>query len=712
MSFHSIISQFQIPNSNEKSDLYAVLKNAVNVYTPIVKGLLQPQLVAERPAGDLERILAFRKEQKTRFNDESDKARGVMVKENIGRGEWILEMTGEIYLESQVKDRSIMEGENSHYLYKDIRLGAGNEPICMAVWKQETVGKYIRRSCQPTCRLVHLYGTELHLMVEAQRPMKSGEEVTLPLEADCQGFKDQLKCLHHQANPEDCPLEKERLLRKASNENPTAYSTVVTLTDSDEEIEIIVPRQPESMESPGSSSSDASARPSPEAPKAPPVLLDSEIQGSLNRENGNRRENEENQKNLNKIFQNLPVTPQVPTTTPNPVAQNVIFIEDPLRRDTSTSGDAPAVNDPREPRSLRAVSPPNDAASSSSTSLQVSFFFHNFDFKVPEISTSQLTHVNFQNAEPETAPETMDAPEPMDTPEAAAYEPEEALAPVDVATPAPPTRRRLRSAGNGRSGALDLTEPEQAAVPVIVAGPSTRTHHRESKKSAGAPSRRARVQVNMYAVRSPADTSPITDRHTRHTRPTARSAPVPPTIHNAPVVAPPAGRKNRRAQLKALAANARRCHREQNEALAATNVDSAPAPPGAPTAPVVVDHPTTRRRRASQACSPVATVSTRRRAASRSESRPAPSSFPAPPPAPPAVSAPPRVRQISMGDQDAIALIGQSMHPTRAAVKQLRGKNPNEGQAGQGWTSGAPAVKKPRKTARLQQVKRGGDGKK
>ncbi|KAF1755890.1 hypothetical protein GCK72_012343 [Caenorhabditis remanei] len=209
-----------MPNGNEKSDLYTALKNAVNVYTPIVKGLLHPQLVAERPAGDLERILAFRKEQKTRFNDESDKARGVMVKENIGRGEWILEMTGEIYLESQVKDRSIMEGENSHYLYKDIRLGAGNEPICMAVWKQETVGKYIRRSCQPTGRLVHLYGTELHLMVESLRPMKSGDEVTLPLEADCQGFKDQLKCLHHQANPEDCPLEKERLLRKANKENP------------------------------------------------------------------------------------------------------------------------------------------------------------------------------------------------------------------------------------------------------------------------------------------------------------------------------------------------------------------------------------------------------------------------------------------------------------------------------------------------------------
>ncbi|EFP08964.1 hypothetical protein CRE_15064 [Caenorhabditis remanei] len=290
------------------------------------------------------------------------------------------------------------------------------------------------------------------------------------------------------------------------------------------------------MESPGSSSSDASARPSSEAPKAPPVLLDSEIQGSLNRENGNRRENEEN----------LPVTPQVPTTTPNPVAQNVIFIEDPLRRDTSTSGDAPAVNDPREPRSLRAVSPPNDAASSSS--------------------------ISSNNAEPETAPERMDAPEPMNTPEAvaqepeeaadlldvddapatailavleiteaakdaadrldavpasptrmlhrarlqntdpepapepigaieaAAYEPEEAPAPVDKATPAPPTRRRLRSAGNGRA-ALDLTEPVQVFVPVNVApAPRTRMHRQFAKKSAGAPSRRARVQVNIYEV--------------------------------------------------------------------------------------------------------------------------------------------------------------------------------------------------------------------
>ena len=107
-------------------------------------------------------------------------------------------------------------------------------------------------------------------------------------------------------------------------------------------------------------------------------------------------------------------------------------------------------------------------------------------------------------------------------------------------------------------------------------------------------------------------------------------------------------------------------------------MDSAPAPPGAPTASVVVNLPTTRRRRASQACSLVATVSTR---------RPAPSSFPAPPPTsrpaaprrsapgpsvPPAACAPPRARQISMGDQDAIALIGQSMHPTRAAVKQLK----------------------------------------
>ncbi|KAF1755992.1 hypothetical protein GCK72_012445 [Caenorhabditis remanei] len=81
-----------MPNSNEKSDLYNVLKNAVNVYTPIVKGLLQPQLVAERPAGDLERVLDFRKQQKTRFK--IDKTQGVMVKEDIGKGEWILEITG------------------------------------------------------------------------------------------------------------------------------------------------------------------------------------------------------------------------------------------------------------------------------------------------------------------------------------------------------------------------------------------------------------------------------------------------------------------------------------------------------------------------------------------------------------------------------------------------------------------------------------------
>ncbi|KAF1755970.1 hypothetical protein GCK72_012423 [Caenorhabditis remanei] len=590
--------------------------------------------------------------------------------------------------------------------------------------------------------------------------MKSGEEVTLPLEADCHDFKDQLKCLHHQANPEDCPLEKKRLLRKAQKENPTAYSTVVTLTDSDEEIEIIVPRKPESVESPGPSSSDASARTSPEAPKAPAVLRDSEIQGTSNRENENRRENEEN----------IPVTPQVPTTTPNPVAQDVIFIEDPLHRDTSTSGDAPAVNDPREPRSLRAVSPPNDAASSSSISsnnadpepapetapepMDVPEPMNAPEAKahepeeaaapvdvsdipaipidpptirrirsagierealdlteaaedaadrlnaVPASPTRMRHRARLQNTDPATAPELMDAPE------AAAYEPEEALAPVDVATPAPPTRRRLRSAGNGRA-ALDLTEPEQVAVPVIVAGPSTRTHHRASKKSAGAPSRRARVQ-NARSGNS--ITSPITDRHTCHTRPTARSAPAPPTIRNAPV-APPAGRRNRKAQRQEQAAYARSCKRENNEALAATNVDSAPAPPGAPTASVVVNLPTTRRRRASQACSLVATVSTR---------RPAPSSFPAPPPTsrpaaprrsapgpsvPPAACAPPRARQISMGDQDAIALIGQSMHPTRAAVKQLKDKTTN-------GVSGAPAVKKPRKTARLQQVKRGRGGKK
>ncbi|KAF1755991.1 hypothetical protein GCK72_012444 [Caenorhabditis remanei] len=95
------------------------------------------------------------------------------------------------------------------------------------------------------------------------------------------------------SEPGGLPIEKERLLRKAQKENPTAYSTVVTLTDSDEEIEIIVPRQPESVESPGSSSSDASARPSPEVPKAPAVLRDSEIQEISNLENENRRENEE-----------------------------------------------------------------------------------------------------------------------------------------------------------------------------------------------------------------------------------------------------------------------------------------------------------------------------------------------------------------------------------------------------------------------------------
>ncbi|EFP12287.1 hypothetical protein CRE_21649, partial [Caenorhabditis remanei] len=268
-----------------------------------------------------------------------------------------------------------------------------------------------------------------------------------------------------------------------------------------------------------------------------------------------------------------------------------------------------------------------------------------------------------QNVDPEPAPERMEAPE------AAAHEPEEAAAPVDKATPAPPTRRRLRSAGNGRA-ALNLTEPEQVDVPVNVA----------SKKTTCATL--ARVP-NSRSGNSTAVTFPITDRHTR---PTARSAPVPPTIHNAPV-APPAGRRNRKAQLKALAANARRCQREQNEALAATNVDSAPR---APAAPAVVDPSTTRRRRASQALSPVVPASTRRRAASPSAllSTPAPPPTAAPrrsapgPSAPPAVPAPvpaPRARDVSVARQELIALIGKSMHPTRAAVKQLRDKNSNQG---------------------------------
>ena len=86
----------------------------------------------------------------------------------------------------------------------------------------------------------------------------------------------------------------------------------------------------------------------------------------------------------------------------------------------------------------------------------------------------------------------------MGDPEAAVYEPEDAAAPVDVATRALSTRRRLRSAGNGRA-ALDLTEPVQVAVPVNVAPlPPTRRHHQVAKKTTGATV--ARVQVSNYAL--------------------------------------------------------------------------------------------------------------------------------------------------------------------------------------------------------------------
>ncbi|EFO98413.1 hypothetical protein CRE_29215 [Caenorhabditis remanei] len=946
-----------IPNSNEKSTLSTVLKDAVNKYTPIVKGFIHPKLVGERPAGVREKVFAFRKKQKARLIDEDDKKQGVIVREDIGTGGWILEMTGRIYLGSEVKERSEMEGENCHHLYDGIKLGGDKEPICMSVWRTETVGKYIRRSCQPTCELRHLFGSELHLIVVARKPMKRGDEVTLALDSDCLDFQNQLKCIRHKWNPEDCPLEKQRLLKKAQKESPAAYTTVVTLTDSGDEMENIEPIAPRLAGFAGPSSSDASSRPSPAlaAPPSGAILQGLQIQGPYN-----RRENEEN----------LPVA-QVPTTSPklvdppiicihplslrDPIAtsppaprlnfplpsfnfnpmpstsaktQTLLFpspptvtrnkyseetetilrphftippahhqeiisniknnprvtkqpfscnlllkddvgkdellfemngyfkkrseenaerskrhhividgmplsletwqqdtlaknmkrscqpncrltffygeelhifvtsneaitknsmitlpvepdfwesdekfcpehmfqkkkcsVEDqwmqrmtsvapvpqtpleksPIDKPDSEDGDQAEIDDPvenddapvmRAPQKARSPRAVNDVASSSSSgsnnadpeSAQEPMDAPEAAAQEPEVAPAPVDVADvpsiarstkrrrrtagngragngrLHNVDPEPAPERMDAPEPidapepMDAPEAAAQEPEEAAAPVDVATPAPPTRRRLQSASNGqptmrigRSAALDLTEPEQVDVPVNVAGPTRRTRHRSSKKTTGATV--ARVQKTQ-SRNSTAVTLPITDRHTRHTRPTVRSAPVLPTIHNAPV-APPAGRKNRKAQHREQAAYARSCKREQIDAGDAVNVDPAPAPPAAPMAPAVVDPSTTRRRRASQALSPVAPVSIRRRAASPlaqaipHPARPAVPRRSAPAPsAPPAVPAPvptPRAREVSVARQELIALIGQSMHPTRAAVKQLRDKNSNQG---------------------------------
>ncbi|KAF1755891.1 hypothetical protein GCK72_012344 [Caenorhabditis remanei] len=311
-----------IPNSKEKSTLSAVLKDAVNEYTPIVEGFLHAKLVGERPAGVREKVLAFRKKQKARLIDETEKKSGVIVREDIGTGGWILEMTGRIYLQSEAKERSEMEGENCHHLYNGIKLGGDKEQICMSVWRTETVGKYIRRSCQPTCELRHLFGSELHLIVVARKPMKRGDEVTLALESDCVDFKEQLKCIHHRWNPEDCPLEKQRLLRKAHKESPAAYTTVVTLTDSGDEMENIEPIAPRLAGFAGSSSSDSSTRPLA-APQSGAVL-----QGL--------RENEEK----------LPVA-QVPTTSPKLVDPPIICIHPlPLRDPIATSPPAPRLNFP------------------------------------------------------------------------------------------------------------------------------------------------------------------------------------------------------------------------------------------------------------------------------------------------------------------------------------------------------------------------------
>ncbi|EFO98026.1 hypothetical protein CRE_20058 [Caenorhabditis remanei] len=230
--------------------------------------------------------------------------------------------------------------------------------------------------------------------------------------------------------------------------------------------------------------------------------------------------------------------------------------------------------------------------------------------------------------------------------------------------------------------------------------------------------------------------SPRTERD-RHTRLRARNGPaVNQNTHYAPIVSP-AGRKNRRQVQQERAANARRGQREKykDRQRAAANVPAnvAPAAPAAPSSHAgqsVADPSITRRRRASALRSPVAPVLTRRRATSRPDprSRSTPLSAPRPAPAtatsrpsaprrsapgpsvPPTAPAPPIARQTSMGDQEAmIALIGQSMHPTRAAVKQLRIKTTN---GGQGSTSDAPAPKKPRMTAVQQQSKKDRGGKK
>ncbi|KAF1746519.1 hypothetical protein GCK72_022975 [Caenorhabditis remanei] len=260
-------------NTEERIAQYTVIKNAINTYTPLVRGFLHDLIVAERSVEDREKILTLRSEKKTRFFDEENKKLGVTAGKDIGTGEWVLEMTGKVFLDSEVKDRAVMTCGASHHLYQGIPCGRDNESICMAVWMKDTIGMYIRRSCQPTCQLVHHFGTELHLVVEALKPLNGGDEVTLAHESDCLGSQHQLKCAEHEKNPDDCPMEQKRLLRKAQNENPAAYSLTVTLTESGEEETIVAlpPNQPLVVEEVVVSnlSSDSSARSSPEAPESP-----------------------------------------------------------------------------------------------------------------------------------------------------------------------------------------------------------------------------------------------------------------------------------------------------------------------------------------------------------------------------------------------------------------------------------------------------------
>ncbi|EFO95888.1 hypothetical protein CRE_14972 [Caenorhabditis remanei] len=123
----------------------------------------------------------------------------------------IMEMTGFISTPSEV------ERGDGVFVYdglmkEGIDKNSPDSLLCIDTKRGGNEAKLIRRSCAPNSILKHVVGTEsIEILVVASEQMDEGTEVKLPFDVDFVERGEPLKCVEHEKNMSECPMEMRRI---------------------------------------------------------------------------------------------------------------------------------------------------------------------------------------------------------------------------------------------------------------------------------------------------------------------------------------------------------------------------------------------------------------------------------------------------------------------------------------------------------------------